>query len=486
MIMAISVISCTWQAWLWLLDSFVPLPRMVDLHLGPGWMNLVAATFLLTAFVYAMKRWKPLLTGPETTWLYGSNEVLSAFISLAFLTGVGLIWTDGIWLLGIFPMLFHLFRGKGENLPVTEGFGLAHVLLPVVPVFISALMVDSLYFSEQLPIGKVARVELFFSLYLIAELYRRYHPKSRFGWISRILGQIFFAIIPVVFLPAVWHHQTDYFPAVLWLSCGICLGLLWGGKTHALLLELRVLVGLAGIGAIAACALVQFFGWQGHGFLALAAGLVFYGPIVLFWKGLRENPAGSQNFMAMRARLSPFFSQAFYYLGIFIFVLSYGYSGSAVLALTLWTVYFGMLSLMQPGVVPLKGAGSRIYVIAGGVCGRCYPCPPSCFQRPPYLALRGIGHGLSGTLRRAGSFDPAAFRKDPGQLRRPAHAIETIPHPHRPDLSWRAEPVVEYRIWPGPVRGLGGSCHHCIVSDVKKTLCGLSLICRGPLWHCGC
>lgn len=364
-ILIISFVSSFYHAAVWAAASLVPPPEIFRLDFGYGWMNLMAISILLGAFVFMMKRQKQILSGLEKKWLYGCDEVLSVCLSLCFLMSVGIFWSHGIWLSGIFPMMYLIYRSKTENLPVTEIFGISHFLLLAVPMLTSAGLVESLYFSEQLPIGQIARVEAFLCLYLIAEFYRRFHPESRFQGFVHRLRLAFFSIIPVCFLPGVWYHYGFFFPFAVWISAGICLGLCCWLRYDILFEELKGLVIGASIISSGACAMVQFFGWQGHGFLALGTGLGFFSFILLRWQGLKQEPSGSAGFLALREKFGIFFSLSFYYLGIFMFILIYGSLGSAPLALAASTLYFCFLAARLPLLVPLKNNGVILYVIVG-------------------------------------------------------------------------------------------------------------------------
>ena len=365
LILALSFILSTFYSGAWIMESLVPPPQFFQLESGYGWMNLMVTWILLAAFVFLMERADHALLTFEKKWLYGCNEVLSVCLSLAFSMTVGLVWNDGIWLMGVVPMFFLIYRSKTKHLPFTEYFGLSHFLLLAVPMVTSAGIVESFYFSEQLPLGKIARAEAFLCLYAIAEFYRRWYANSRLNNMAQMLRTAFFCLIPVSFLPGVWHQFGYFFPISVWLSAVICLLLFCWLKSSSLLMELKLLVIGSSLISVAACALVRFAGWQGYGFPALTAGLIFFGLVLFFWKGLQQTPAGSEQFLATRKQLSLFFSFAFYYLGAFWFILIYGTSGSAPLALTFMTGYFSFLFFKLPIVVPLRNKGILIYVIVG-------------------------------------------------------------------------------------------------------------------------
>ncbi|MCP4672823.1 MAG: hypothetical protein GY857_16120, partial [Desulfobacula sp.] len=119
---------------------------------------------LLWPYVLLMERKNSNLIFFEKIWLKGSNEVLSIFLSLSFLMTIGIVWTQGIWLLSIIPMFYLIYRSKTKRLQFTEYIGLSHFFLLLVPMMTSAEIVDSFFFSEQIALGKIARIEAFFCL----------------------------------------------------------------------------------------------------------------------------------------------------------------------------------------------------------------------------------------------------------------------------------------------------------------------------------
>ncbi|MCP3944009.1 MAG: DUF2339 domain-containing protein [Desulfobacteraceae bacterium] len=362
-LLILSFLSSAWHCVSWIAASLVPPPEIFQLNFGYGWMNLMFTGILLWPYILLMEKENNNLIDFEKKWLKGCNEVLSVCLSLSFLMTLGLVWNQGIWIFSPVPMFYLLHRSKIKHLKFTEVFGLSHFLLLVVPMMTSAQIVESFFFVEQLALGKIARAEALFCLFFIAEFYRRYHEKSRLNTFAQILRQVFFCVIPLLFLPGVWHQYIYFFPFAAWLSVGICLALFCWLKYPALIMELKILVISSSLISIIACAFVKFAGWQGHGTLALTTGLAFYSAVVFFWKGLKKDPPGSEAFLFIRDKLSLFFSLSFYYLGIFLFIIIFESSGSAPLALTLMIGYFTFLFIKLPMFEPLKNNSISLYAI---------------------------------------------------------------------------------------------------------------------------
>ncbi len=360
-ILILSLLFSTYHVISWFSASLVPPPELLQLNFGYGWMNLMVIWTLLWSYVLIMEKSSVDLIYYEKVCLKGCNEILSVYLSLSFLLTVGIFWAQGIWLFSIVPMFYLINRSKTKQLELTEYFGLLHFLLLIVPMMTSALIVESFYFSEQVTLGKIARIEAFFCLFLIAEFYRRYHEKSRLNFAAQILRQAFFCIIPFSFLPGIWHQYIYFFPVAAWFSASICLALFCWLKYQALIVELKFLVIGSSLISIVACALVKFAGWQGHGTLSLMTGLVFYTIVLFIWKGLKKDPLESEAFLFIRNKLTLFFSLFFYYLGIFLFIIIFGSFGTAPLALTLMVSYFYFLFVKLPMFEPIKNNNIILY-----------------------------------------------------------------------------------------------------------------------------
>jgi len=362
-ILILSFLFSAYHAFIWIAVSIVPPPEIFQLHFGNGWMNLMLTSTLLGSYVLLLEKNNSHLVLFENIWRKRGNEVLSIFISLSFLLTIGIVWTQGIWLLSIVPMFYLIYRAKAKHLQFTEYFGLSHFFLLLVPMMTSAQIANSFFFSEQIVLGKISRIEAFFCLFLIAQFYRRYHKQSQLNFFAQILGQAFFCIIPVFFLPGIWHHYIYFFPLAVWLSAGICLALFCWLKSPALIMELKFLVIGSSIISIIACALVKFAGWEGYGTLALITGLAFFSAVLFAWKGFKKDPQGSETFLFIREKLRLFFTLSFYYIGIFLFIIVFGSFGSAPLALTLMISYFYFLSVKLPLFEPLENNFIFLYVI---------------------------------------------------------------------------------------------------------------------------
>jgi predicted membrane protein DUF2339 len=362
-ILILSFVFSAFNAVLWVTTSIVPVPEILQLKFGYGWMNLMITWMLLWPYVTLLEQTKNQQIHFEEKLFTGLNEILSICLSLSFLMTIGLFWNQGIWLLSIVPMFYLMYRSKVKTLKHTEYAGWFHFLLLFVPMMTSAQLVDSFFFSEQIVLGKIARIEAFFCLIFIAEFYRRYHKDSTLNSFAQLLRPAFFCIIPFSFLPGIWHQYLYFFPFAIWGSTVICLALFCWLKYPVLKTEVQFLALGAGIVSIIACVLTKFAGWQGHSMLSLTSGLVFFSLVLLVWKGLKKELSGTDEFLFMRKELSLFYSSFFYYLGIFLFIIIYASAGSAPLAFILTIGYFCFLLIKLQLFEPLKNDYTLLYTI---------------------------------------------------------------------------------------------------------------------------
>lgn len=367
-ILTLALVFSFYHAAVWIISSIAPPPEIFRLLLGYEWMNLLLCSGLLWPAILVMEKNKDILIKIENRCVFIGNEILSVFLSLMFFMTIASFWAQGAWLFSIIPMFFLVHRAKKKSLCFTEYFGLSHFFLLLVPILTSAQIAGNFFFIEQVAIGKVARVESFLCLYLLAEFYQRFNKKSAFAVYAQVLRILFWCIIPVSFLPGIWHQNVHFFPFGIWLSAGICLALFCWLKYPALLLELKLMVIFASLGSVVACALVEFFKWDGHGFLALFSGLIFLGAALIWFKGLKKATTVSEDGIFYKNSFQPLFSIFFYYQGIFLFITIYGFAGSASLAYSIMTIYFFLLFFKSQRIEPLTLHIKRLYLIVGICC----------------------------------------------------------------------------------------------------------------------
>lgn len=364
---AISLIMMGNQVVLWLSSVSINAPELMSLGMGFGWFNLLSITTLLYIAIMLLKRQATILTAQEKALISPLDNLFSVFIVLSFLLTVGIISVQSMWLCAIIPMFYLIWRAQVRELIFTELLGLACFLLMVVPILVSAGIVGNFHFSEQNIYAQIARVEVFLSLWLIAEFYKRYCTLSPNAAFAKGLRKVFYCLIPVLFLPSVLRQHSDYFPLALWLSSSIALLLLMRLRYTVLQVELRLLVFVSSAASIYACWLVEFDGWQGYGLSALLVGIVFYLFIGWLGQGLRREIIEPAKDIHLHDVLKPLFSVAVYYFAVAIFIVSYGLTYQLGFSLLTTILYLTFVFFNQPILAPLRSSLRLTYSLIFGL-----------------------------------------------------------------------------------------------------------------------
>ena len=342
----------------WVLGAFVAPPALLALTLemeaGGGWVNLIAITLLVYVTVALLTKQGDYFDDRERHLIAILDNLFSVCLSLSFLLTIGVFWPESFWAFAIIPMFYLIWRAQSKALVFTELFGLAHFLLLLVPMMVSAGIAGNFHFSEQSIYGQFSRVEAFVCLWLIAEFYKRYCSHSANAVIAENLRKIFYGLIPVLFLPGVLHLYSDYFPLALWLSSIIALLLYYRLQFRVLKHELQILVIVASIVSIVGCWRAEFGNWQGHAAQALIVGVLFY--LFIGWSGqaLRRKPEGSTRRQQLHWALAPMFSLAIYYFATAIFITLYGLTANLGICLLVVLLYFTALFSYQPVSLPVR------------------------------------------------------------------------------------------------------------------------------------
>jgi hypothetical protein len=359
----IAVFMIGTQIILWLEGSIVSAPELLNLELGVGWGNLVALSLILYACVWLLTRFQEHILDIEHKLLIIIKNALYVALSLSILLTIGLYTEAGMWLFAIVPMFLLIWCAKQEELVVTELIGLGHFLLLVIPILASAIVVGNYHFTEQNIFAQIARVEIFVSLWLVAEFYRRYFPESRNIKFTEGLRKIFYCLIPLLFLPKVLREYSGYLPIALWLSSIIALFLYSRLQYKVLMIELRILVTLASVSAIVSCGLVEFTGWTGNALGALAIGLVFHALTAWYGKALQRTAVGSNLQIKIHDALKPMFTVAVFYFGFALFIIGYKVSTVLELGMFMAMFYFTSFFFVSALVEPVRKILRPIYLI---------------------------------------------------------------------------------------------------------------------------
>lgn len=349
---------------LWLINSGQSLQLSFDF----GWLALLFSTLLLGMVILLFGYYSKIITQMEQAIYQVLDEIYSVYLSLLFLLTVGLFWNQAMGLLAVLPLFFHITRSQKRQLKFTEGFGLAHYALLAVPIFISMAEVNSAYFFDQLFTGKIAMIEAFIALWLIPEFYQRAYPNASMTQDISSLKHVFYGLLPVFFLPNIWHLAPEFMPIALWASSCIALLLFKQLKLPFLKMEMYFLTGIASFGAVLACFLKSYGLWDSYALSALLCGLLVYANTLLRWQGFKKTHQVSEALYFMHQELKPLFTLAIFYAGASLFVFSYIFSQSFILASTVLMVYFTALFNLKQILIPLRNYLRPVYQLIMALC----------------------------------------------------------------------------------------------------------------------
>ncbi|AWF82666.1 hypothetical protein BTJ40_18645 [Microbulbifer sp. A4B17] len=355
------------QALIWVAESLVPAPLLLSLEVGAGWLNwltLCAAAFALTQL---LRHSADKITPAEQHFSSIADNAFGLLLSASFLLSVGIIWPQGMWLLAPIPMVFLIWRSQHINSAFGEWLGLWHYLLLFVPLLASASVVGNLHFYDQIPYGKIASIEAFLGLWLLAELYHQLNIQSPGQKLALVLRKLFYALVPIIALPTILYKASDYFTIALWFSCGISLFLYTWLRMEHLKHEVRILISAASLIAIGGCLLQEFVDWQGLAMEGLMLGVVSFLGFAWLGQGLKRYPSDKGWQQIIHWALKPIFPLAFYYFAAVLVVISYALSGDFVLSLLLSQLYFAGLFFTVPRLAPLRNQLTPFYMLTLGI-----------------------------------------------------------------------------------------------------------------------
>ncbi|PCI44555.1 MAG: hypothetical protein COB51_10025 [Moraxellaceae bacterium] len=364
----------------WALGAMVGLPDLLAFELQQGWYNLAGAVGFVFALIMLYKKFT-VETELEQTLSRFFNDALSLLGALFILSTLNIMWPAAMWH-GAFLLIFGLlYRSHRDNLIFTEYLALGHYLLMLLPMLSSWLAVGNFHWSEQSLAGQLARVEAFVSLWLIAEFYSRYLPRSRLKPFADAFRQIFYCLIPIALLPTVLRKFDAYFAVSLWLSASAALLLYFRLGYQSLRIEMSLLFYAAFAVTVLACGAAYNGAWDNHAFLALLVGGLTYGMVCCWygygygygyrvWHGVGIRNKALQIGVEMTEPMKAFyqeikfiFVQSFYYLSAAIFIVLFLMSGDIALSLLGMMVFFTALILMPITLNPLRSQLKYFHLI---------------------------------------------------------------------------------------------------------------------------
>ncbi|VAX00699.1 hypothetical protein MNBD_GAMMA22-2842 [hydrothermal vent metagenome] len=355
----IGMVSALYKTILWFdlgINFHYGAANLITLSYDTGWMNLIVFGVVLWLAAQLLQLYKTKSLTWEKTACYWAQELFSLWLSLAFMISLFLLFRQELLLLSIFPLFILLYRAKKYSLAITEFLGLAHYFLFALQILISASQVNSFSLSDQNWIGIAARIEIFFTLWLIAEFYKRFYPSSKLINFADSLRISFYVLIPLLFIPKVIKSYDEFFPIALWLSASIAIMLFTRLKYKALKIEFYILTGLAWFVTVFAMTADYLNEWYVKANWALFTGLAFFAITSIIWKafnGKYQKPTESDLYPRIKDYVH-LHHWSVYYLASVIFVMVFGLTENLSFTFLTASIYFFGLCLLWPKIEPAK------------------------------------------------------------------------------------------------------------------------------------
>lgn len=336
----------------------------ISLNYDTGWMNLIVFGLVLWLAARLLQHNHNQSLQWEKTACLWSHEIFSVWLSLAFMISFLVVMSNEILLLSVVPLFILLYRAKKYQLPLSEVLGLAHYFLFIIQIFISANQVNSFSTSDQDWVGIFVRIEAFVTLWLIAEFYSRFYPKSNYALFARTLRIIFYVLIPLLFIPKMIKTYDAFLPMSIWASAAIALFLYTRVKYYALKVEFYILVATAWVITVIASIADYESIWNVEAQYALLTGLVYFAITSFIWKAFSDkaqkpalSESESKDSAGYYTKIVDYIQLHYwsvYYLATCIFIVTFGLTENILFTILISSIYFMLLCIYWPKIIPAK------------------------------------------------------------------------------------------------------------------------------------
>lgn len=116
---------------------------------------------------------------------------------------------------GLIGLPILMLWGNRQRLKLTELLGLACYAFPIIGLYLSATEVDSMRFSLQTSLGKIAYLEVALPLWALQLFVERLMPQSTFLPLFKRMRELFYIALPWAILSPIHRHAPE------WLGIGI-------------------------------------------------------------------------------------------------------------------------------------------------------------------------------------------------------------------------------------------------------------------------
>lgn len=345
-VLGVSLFDAAWLSANWLLTDAVQ-------EFNDAWFSLSGTLLVLSLTLWVLQRNADLLNVLETHLVTLVMELQAVWFVGLWFTTVWIVWPQALLISALIPMSVLLYRAAQQRLLATELLALAHYGALTGEVVRGISLVGSFFFLDQSFVAQVARIEFYLSLWLVARFYRERFSHGVYYPLTPWLRELFFLLLPVLFLPGVAWSAPEWFPIAMWLSVGVA----WLLQRRV---ELRYLVYehwlLAASAALVSVVMVwnAYHGAESHGIAALFTGLGYFIAVSSVENGFVRRDAANLGYQ-------PLFIGAVYYLGITIAALGFMASDRLLLGLGLAALYFAAVLCRRPVPLPLRHQMLGVY-----------------------------------------------------------------------------------------------------------------------------
>ena len=256
----------SWSA----LSLYFPLPALKSLD---GWLLSLVIVGVIAVWQrminssavfnqLTLNRIKPALQWLEVTWL-----TILCLASAHLWLGE---WTGAVFIL---VQLAILFRARYCQQISIEILAASLILVPLFYVYNGAMLVGSFRFTELPLFAQLSLLSAFVQLWLWSAFYRQYYPNSSVKKVAEVARILFYLLLPVCWLGSVIRRLEQDAVLLLWLSPLVALILSLVIKHRYLLLETKILTGLASLSLISLIAFLTPL----NSVIALCGFILFYG-----------------------------------------------------------------------------------------------------------------------------------------------------------------------------------------------------------------
>lgn len=234
---------------------------------------------------------------------YWLSEAIPLWLGFAIWIPCYFQFRDLAFNLAILGLYGFTWWGLKNKLAITEWFGILHIGLIILGIRESVLVVNSFIFPFQTPLGKVAIIEVFLSLWFLQFFYEKINAQTSNLLLMKLLRELFYLLVPLLHLSYIHRVYPEYLPVALWATVLVGFILNEVVKRDALLLEIHLFTIIATLGIFTALGNLQI------GYLSALSGVMVLFGILVYKKGFILEVAKTSRYRLL-------FTYSFYYLGL--------------------------------------------------------------------------------------------------------------------------------------------------------------------------